>query len=86
MKFYGRYDTIPKENDSNTYIYQQDFGFLRDDGLLVIAPVGSTTDGASVPRFLWRMFGHPLFGDNKEWGSPHDAFIPQSRNNHRYYP
>ena len=72
MKFYGRYDTIPKENDSNTYIYQQDFGFLRDDGLLIISPKGTTTDGASIPRFMWRLVGHPLYGANKEWASPHD--------------
>ena len=73
MKFYGRYDTIPLENDSNTYVYQQDFAFLRSDGLMIISPEGTTTDGASCPRFLWSLIGSPLSGSNKEWSSPHDS-------------
>lgn len=26
----------------------------------VTVPAGTTTDGASIPRFLWRVCGHPL--------------------------
>ena len=26
----------------------------------IVVPAGSTTDGASIPRFLWRICGHPL--------------------------
>jgi len=76
MKFLGIYDTIPLTNDSDTYKYQQDFGFLRDDGIMVIAPVGTTTDGASIPAFppiIRFLIGGPLQGDNKLWASPHDA-------------
>ena len=73
MRFIGRYDTIPKEGCSNTYVYQQDYGFLRDDKLLIIAPEGTTTDGASIPRFMWRLVGHPLYSNNKFWSAPHDC-------------
>ena len=31
-----------------------------DDYCDVVVPKGSTTDGASIPRFLWRICGHPL--------------------------
>lgn len=31
-------------------------GPLRD----VVVPAGATTDGASIPRMLWRVCGHPL--------------------------
>lgn len=73
-RFIGLYDTIPLANDPNTYKYQQDFGFLRDDGILVISATGTTTDGASIrPKILWVLLGSPLEGFNKHWASPHDA-------------
>jgi hypothetical protein len=34
---------------------------LRKDSVLAFTvPAGATTDGASIPRFLWRLCGHPL--------------------------
>lgn len=72
MKFVGTYDTMPIELASDTY-HQQDFAFLRADGLMIICPVGTTTDGASIPRFLWPLIGSPLRGKNKLWSAPHDA-------------
>lgn len=29
-------------------------------GVRVTVPMGFTTDGASIPRFLWRICGHPF--------------------------
>ena len=29
-------------------------------GFRFTVPAGTTTDGASIPRFLWRLCGHPL--------------------------
>ena len=29
-------------------------------GIRVSVPMGFTTDGASIPRFLWRVCGHPF--------------------------
>ena len=29
-------------------------------GYRFTVPAGATTDGASIPRFLWRVCGHPL--------------------------
>ena len=29
-------------------------------GFRFVVPAGTTTDGASIPRFLWRLCGHPL--------------------------
>ena len=79
-QFFGKYDTIcsvfVKESavkDDDIYIYQSDFGYLRDDGLMVIALKGTLTDGASIPRLMWRVCGHPLSGQNKFWAAGHDA-------------
>ena len=76
MRYLGIYDTIPLTNNSDTYKYQQDFGFLRDDGFLIISPMATTTDGASIPPFppfIRMILGHPLAGDNKLWSAPHDS-------------
>ena len=32
----------------------------RVGGFSFTVPAGTTTDGASIPRFLWRVCGHPL--------------------------
>lgn len=29
-------------------------------GYRFVVPAGTSTDGASIPRFLWRLCGHPL--------------------------
>ena len=72
--FYGNYDTRPLMRGSDTYVYEEDFGFCRDDGLLVISPTGTTTDGASIrPKIIWVFMGSPLEGFNKIWSSPHDS-------------
>ena len=72
MKFYGIYDTVPVTNGSNDYILQQDFGFLRSDGLMIISPEGVRINGANIPRILWPLIGSPLSGSNKEWSCGHD--------------
>ena len=72
-RFIGQYDTLPTKHNPDLYKFQQDFGFLRSDGLLIISPVSSYTDGASIPRFFWRLIGHPLQGRNKYWAAPHDS-------------
>jgi len=38
----------------------EDFSFLTKDGVLITAKKGFCFDGASVPRFFWRIIGHPL--------------------------
>ena len=73
QRFIGVYDTKPTGYEGNTWVFQEDFGFLRKDGILVVSPKGSRTDGASLPRFFWRILGHPLHGGNKYWSAGHDS-------------
>ena len=37
-----------------------DWPVLDVFGFYFVVPKGTTTDGASIPRFLWRVCGHPL--------------------------
>ena len=71
--FYGEYDTKPVSFGSDSYSYEQDFGFLREDGLLVISVKATTTDGASVGRIAALFVGSPLKKYNKIWAAPHDS-------------
>jgi hypothetical protein len=52
---------------------EEPYAFLRASGHLIICPPWHRTDGASIPRFLWPVFGHPFDGPNKFWATPHDA-------------
>jgi len=72
-RFYGEYDIKPVSFGSDQYAYEQDFGFLRDDGLLIISVMGTKTDGASVGRIGGLIVGSPFKRFNKIWSAPHDS-------------
>ena len=51
--------------------------FLRDGRIRLLqsfgeVPRGFETDGASVPRFFWRIFGHPFSARHVRGGVRHD--------------
>lgn len=76
----GRYDTIAAEFVKNTpckdpfmQVFQSDFGFLRDDGIMVISPKDTLTNGASLPRIFWPILGTPLEMPNCLWAANHDS-------------
>lgn len=41
-------------------------------GYRFTVPAGATTDGASIPRFLWRVCGHPLMAPRVYAALQHD--------------
>lgn len=41
--------------------------------LLLHCPAGMETDGASIPRMLWRVFGSPFTGCHRRAAIPHDG-------------
>jgi 1-acyl-sn-glycerol-3-phosphate acyltransferase len=40
---------------------------------VLIAPAGTRTDGASIPRFFWRFIGPPMTGKYRQAAVIHDA-------------
>ena len=79
-KFIGKYDTICSIyddftacNDPNMYVFQEDYGFLRNDMTMVVSPMSTLTDGASIPSIAQFFIGSPLSGDNKFWSAQHDS-------------
>ena len=73
-RFVGKLDFAPQDPaHPNEWELEQDFGFLREDNILVIAQRGGRVDGASIPRLMWRVVGHPFCKANRFWSVPHDA-------------
>ncbi|MDP6546128.1 MAG: DUF1353 domain-containing protein [Phycisphaerae bacterium] len=50
-----------------------DFVVCIGAGTTLIAPAGTTTDGASIPRFFWRLIGPPMTGRYRQAAVIHDA-------------
>ena len=41
-----------------------EFTYVAADGRTIIVPKGFETDGATIPRFLWPIYGHPFYKKN----------------------
>ena len=49
-----------KRNDGETVaVLQADMAYYTSKGLILV-PKGFESDGCSMPRFFWRVFGHPF--------------------------
>lgn len=49
----------PMLDGGECWVLVADF-HAKVDGMAFTVPAGFVTDGASIPRFLWRLCGHPL--------------------------
>jgi len=73
-RFVGTLDFAPQDQKRpDEWRLEQPFGFVRSDGLMVVALAGGHTDGASIPRLMWRVVGHPFCRANRFWGLIHDG-------------
>ena len=49
-----------KRDDGETVaVLQKDIAYYTSKGLILV-PKGFESDGCSMPRFFWRLFGHPF--------------------------
>lgn len=48
--------------------------YIDDEGRFWIAPAGTVTDGASIPRLFWITVGQPLSPDTIEAAIIHDVY------------
>jgi hypothetical protein len=49
-----------KRHDGETVaVLQKDMAYYTSKGLILV-PKGFESDGCSMPRFFWRLFGHPF--------------------------
>jgi len=75
VKFIGTVDFAaqdPSKPDSWEWKLQKPFAQVTSDGYVIICRPNIPTDGASIPRFLWSIIGHPFRRANRFWSQPHD--------------
>lgn len=62
MEWTPRYPSLrPQENDEWKLCEEVFYEFDADGkAALIVVPAGYVYDGASVPRFFWRIAGHPM--------------------------
>lgn len=58
--FVGRVSISPRSKE-NIWVVDEAFSYIFEDlGIRITIPKDFKTDGASIPRFLWRVLGHPF--------------------------
>lgn len=74
--FHGRVLTewVKDNKDYRLMRLEEDFAYVDDKGLHWIAPKGSITDGASIPRQFWSLMGAPLSGKYRRAAVIHDVY------------
>ena len=63
--------------DGRSMTLLSDLRYTDPHGVVWIAPVGSTVDGASIPRSLWSVMGGPFEGKYRNASVLHDAAYDQ---------
>jgi len=69
-----------KDNNQNTMTLYIDFSFYDPDGKRWHVPKGEPTDGASIPKVLWTVLGHPFDPDFINAAIIHDHFCREADN------
>lgn len=61
----------------------EDFSYVDPKGKIWLAPKGSLTDGASIPRALWTLVGAPFEGQYREAAVVHDVYCETKSQPHQ---
>lgn len=74
--FKGRVLTewVKDNKDHRLMRLEEDFVYIDDKGDEWIAPKGSITDGASIPKAFWSILGAPLSGKYRRAAVIHDVY------------
>lgn len=60
-------------SDGESMVLTAPFFFVEASGTVWECPPGSVVNGASIPRFFWRLIGSPLTGKYRLASIPHDV-------------
>ena len=75
-QYFGELDLTPSEtpDDGRHFKTTKNFGFITQNGIHWPGPIGTVTDGASIPRFLWPIVGGPFEGKYRSAAVIHDYY------------
>ena len=62
------------EDDPRKMRILEDVCFTDSNGKIWTAPSGSIVDGASIPKFFWRVIGSPFVGRYRRPSVIHDVY------------
>ena len=72
-RYIGCVNWAPQDPDEpDIWRLEWPFAQVTSDGHIIICRPWQKTDGASIPKILWRPLGHPFEGANKYWSQGHD--------------
>jgi len=73
----GSFNTTVKaewlDNNDRRMCLMEDLRYTDPSGKVWDAPAGSIIDGASIPKFLWRILGSPFVGRYRRSSVIHDV-------------
>jgi hypothetical protein len=70
--YFPNFANVRLLKDGRSMELTMDFPFVRPNGKQHTAPRGLVVNGASIPRFFWRIIGPPLTGLYREASIIHD--------------
>ena len=68
--------------DGRNMILVTELRYTDPKGEVWVAPAGSVTDGASIPRYLWSLTGGPFEGQYRNASVLHDAAYERRKTGH----
>jgi len=68
------FGTLVLHDTGSEFELAYDFVVSIGDGTTLTAPAGTATDGASIPRFFWRVIGSPFVGLYRRATVVHDVY------------
>jgi hypothetical protein len=77
---WGYYSGLPEarwDSDGRNMTLLNELRYTDPQGVVWIAPAGSTVDGASIPRSLWSIMGGPFEGKYRNASVLHDVAYEQ---------
>lgn len=72
MKFIGKFITEDLPGGEDVWKVSLPFSFIDSKGIRHGVPAGFISDGASIPRVLWPVVGHPRDTDIGQAAALHD--------------
>ncbi len=76
MSEFGSFPALAQvelEPDGRTIRLTSDFRYVDPTGRVWLAPVGTVSDGATIPQFAWTLVGGPLNGAYRDAAIIHDV-------------
>jgi len=67
------FGTLVLHDTGDEFTLAFDFVVRVGPETMLVCPAGTKTDGASVPRFFWRLIGGPMTGKYRQAAVVHDG-------------